>query len=66
MDDYPWPDNDLDDAVEVAKPFVYVSRDELLEQLHHANATAQRLRGTVYYARSHRFINELLDTLVGR
>lgn len=65
--DYPTADDDdLDEAIEEAKPYVYPTRDELLEQLAHANATAKRLDGTVYWDRAHRFVNELLDTLVGR
>lgn len=74
MDDEPWVQHwfgddigdDLDDAIEAAKPYIYPSRDELLEQLAHANATAIRLRGTAYYDNAHRFVNDLLDTLVGR
>lgn len=71
MDDEPWVqhwfgDDDLDDAIETAKPYVYPTRAELLEQLAHANATAIRLRDTIYHDRAHRFLNELLDTIVGR
>lgn len=67
MDDYPWPDDcDTDDALDVAKRYVYPTREELIEQLNHANRTAIRLRDTVYHERTHRFINELLDTIVGR
>jgi hypothetical protein len=39
------------------------TRAELWEQLHHANATAKRLVGTIYYERAHRFINSILDDL---
>lgn len=57
--------DELEEAVEYAKPHVYPSRAELVEQINHANATAIRLRGTVYYDRAHKFLNELLDTIVG-
>ena len=57
--------DDLENAIETARPYVYPAREELLEQIAHANATAIRLRGTVYYDRAHKFINELLDTIVG-
>ena len=58
--------DDLDAAVEAAKPHVFPTRAELVEQINHANATAIRLRGTVYYDQAHKFLNELLDTIVGR
>lgn len=41
------------------------SRDELVEALQHACATAVRLRGTAYYDSAHKRINEILDELVG-
>jgi hypothetical protein len=41
------------------------SREDLIKALLHANATAKRVCGTVYYERAHRHINSLLDQLVG-
>jgi hypothetical protein len=72
MDDEPWvrhwfgDDDDLDDAIEVAKPFVYPTRAELYEALHNANASAQRLADTIYWDRAHSAVNQLLDDIVGR
>lgn len=41
------------------------NRDDLIEALGHANASAIRLRGTVHHGQAHARINELLDELVG-
>ena len=41
-------------------------RDERIAALMTANATAKRLAGTGYYDAAHRYLNELLDQLVGR
>jgi hypothetical protein len=39
------------------------TRVELIAALLTANATAKRVRGTVYHERAHRYINVLLDQL---
>jgi hypothetical protein len=39
------------------------SREDLIKALLHANATAKRVRGTVYYERAHQHIDRLLDRL---
>lgn len=57
---------DLDAAVDAAKRYARPTRAELIEALMHANDSAKRLRGTVYHEREHKFIDELLDTIVGR
>lgn len=57
-------DDDLDEAIDDApKAFDCPSREELVEALGNANASAKRLADTIYYAREHGFINDLLYKL---
>jgi hypothetical protein len=58
--------DDLDDAIEAAKPYVYPTRAEMYEALANAVQSAHRLDGTIYWQRAHAAINQLLDDIIGR
>jgi hypothetical protein len=51
------------DDTETVEPVTLPTREELWEQLHHANQSAKRLAGTIYYDRAHAYIDSILYDL---